>query len=108
MPNNLSFCLVTGEELQKLITNYRGYLIFGKSELIFVDIDHERIRKIRNCEPEAKRLYVFYSNEFSKVEFVKEDKVYQLIFTNEGKVLIVSYPNKTEVIEIEGTLIPTP
>jgi len=104
----MSFCLVTGEELQKLITNNRGYLIFGKSELIFVDIDHEKIRKIRNCEPEAKGIYVFYSNEFSKVEFVKEDKVYQITFTNEGKVLIMSYPNKKEIIEIEGTLIPTP
>jgi len=101
----MDFCLVTGEELHKLITGYRGYLVFGKSELIFVDVDHERIRKIRNCEPTAKRLYIFYSDQFSKIEFVQEDKVYQLAFSDEGKVIITSYPKKTEVIEIEGVLI---
>jgi hypothetical protein len=106
MPNNLSFCLVTGEELRKLISGTRGYLIFGKNELIFVDILNERIRKIRNCEPEAKRLYIFYSDKFGAVEWVKEDKVYQIIFGYEDKVLIVEYPNKTNTIEIEGSLLP--
>jgi len=108
MESEKSFCLVTGEELQKLISGYRGVLIFDESELIFMDIDHERIRKIRNCEPCAKRLYVFYSDKFSSTEYVKEDKAYQIIFGYEDKVVIVSYPDKSQVIEIEGTLIPTP
>ena len=106
MSNKLSFCLVTGEELRKLITGQRGYLIFGENQLIFVDILNEKVRKIKNCEPEAKRLYIFYSEKFSAVEYVKEDKVYQIIFGYSDKVLIVEYPDKNEVIEIEGSLIP--
>ena len=106
MSNKLSFCLVTGEELRKLVTGQRGYLIFGDSELIFVDILNERIRKIRNCEPEAKRLYIFYSEKFGAVEWVKEDKVYQIVFGYGDKVLIVEYPDKNETIEVEGSLIP--
>jgi len=108
MENKHSFCLVTGKELIKLLSGYRGYLIFGKRELIFVDIDHDKIKKITNCEPCAKRLYIFYSKEFSKVEFVKEEKVYQIVFGYSDKVLIISYPDRKEVIEVYGTLIPLP
>jgi len=106
MSNKLSFCLITGEEARKLISGQRGYLIFGGSELIFVDILNERIRKIRNCEPQAKRLYIFYSDKFSAVEFVKEEKVYQIIFGFDDKILLVEYPDKEQTIEIEGSLLP--
>jgi len=102
----MEFCIATGEELIKLLSGSVGYLIFGKDKLIFVDEMHEKIKVLKNCEPEAKRLYIFFSKEFSIAEYLKENKVYKVIFGNEDKLIIESYPDKEEVLEAHGVLIP--
>ena len=102
----MEFCIVTGEELIKLLSGRKGYLIFGKDKLIFVDEMNDKIRVLKNCEPEAKRLYIFYSDEFTIVEYIKEDKVYRVIFGKEDELIIESYPDREERLVAHGVLIP--
>jgi len=97
-------CLVSGERLKRLITSSVGFLIASKNEIIFLDVSNERIRKIVDCYPEYKKLHIFYSNEFSRKEFLEDDKYYCLKFEQGYRLDFIPYP-EGNIITVKGTIL---